>query len=150
MLDKILEESNFDIDLAVIWSVNAKNYLTNIHGSSPYQLAIGTNPKFILSTILNIGTDIQKFTSNSESKWGIYCQWKLWKIETIKCLTDNSASFKYSKSWHGPAKVLRQDGQHVLIKNWNRYIRVHPCHLQLINPSNVNISSDFTQPSQDT
>ena len=68
MLDKILEESNFDIDLAVIWSVNAKNYLTNIHGSSPYQLAIGTNPKFILSTILNIGTDIQKFTSNSESK----------------------------------------------------------------------------------
>ena len=25
MLDKILEESNCDIDLAVIWSVNAKN-----------------------------------------------------------------------------------------------------------------------------
>ena len=27
MLDKGLEESNCDIDLAVIWSVNAKNFL---------------------------------------------------------------------------------------------------------------------------
>ena len=45
MLDKILEENNCDLELAVLWSVNAKNSLTNIHGLSPYQLAISTNPK---------------------------------------------------------------------------------------------------------
>ena len=31
MLDKILEESNCDTDLAVIWIVNVKNSLTNMH-----------------------------------------------------------------------------------------------------------------------
>ena len=45
MLDKILEENNCDLELAVLWSVNAKNSLTNIHGFSPYQLAISTHPK---------------------------------------------------------------------------------------------------------
>ena len=45
MLDKILEESNCDIDLEVIWPVNAKNSLTNINGFSPYQLPTGINSK---------------------------------------------------------------------------------------------------------
>ena len=31
-----------------------------------------------------------------------------------------------NKEWHGPAKVLGQDGQKVLIKNGSTYIRVHP------------------------
>ena len=48
MLDKILEENNCELKLAVLWSVNAKNSLTNIHGFSPYQLAISTNPKLSL------------------------------------------------------------------------------------------------------
>ena len=34
MLDKILTERNCDIDLAVVWSVNANTY-----GFSPYQMA---------------------------------------------------------------------------------------------------------------
>ena len=37
-----------------------------------------------------------------------------------------------SKEWHGPAKVLGQDGQQVLVKNGSTYVRVHPCRLQLI------------------
>ena len=45
MLDKILHDNNCDFDLAVARAVNAKNSLSNIHGFSPYQLAIGTNPK---------------------------------------------------------------------------------------------------------
>ena len=70
----------------------------------------------------------------------------------IKYLTDHSVNFKNldSKSWHGPAKVLKQDGQHVLNKNGSRHITVHPCQLQLINHNNENTSSNFTQTSQDT
>ena len=45
MLDKILHDNNCDFGLAVAWAVNPKNSLSNIHGFSPYQLAIGTNPK---------------------------------------------------------------------------------------------------------
>ena len=44
MLDRILEESINNIDIAVAWAINAKNSLTNVHGFSPYQLAISQNP----------------------------------------------------------------------------------------------------------
>ena len=40
MLGRILEESTNNIDIAVTWKINAKNSLTNVHGFSPYQLAI--------------------------------------------------------------------------------------------------------------
>ena len=43
MLDRILEESTNNIDIADAWVINAKNSLTNVHGFSPYQLAIGQN-----------------------------------------------------------------------------------------------------------
>ena len=42
---KILHDNNCDFDLAVAWAVHAKNSLSNIHGLSPYQLAIGKNPR---------------------------------------------------------------------------------------------------------
>ena len=53
MLDKIIDETDSDISSAVSWCVNAKNSLLvnaknsllNVHGFSPYQLTLGTNPK---------------------------------------------------------------------------------------------------------
>ena len=45
MLDKVLEDTQFHPDLAVLWSINAKNSLHSIHGFSPYKLAIGKNSK---------------------------------------------------------------------------------------------------------
>ena len=39
MLDKLLAERYCDINLAVVWSVNANNTLTNTYGFSPYQMA---------------------------------------------------------------------------------------------------------------
>ena len=44
-LDKVLEETQCDLEVAVSWCANTKNSLSNIHGFSPYQLAISTNPK---------------------------------------------------------------------------------------------------------
>ena len=38
MLDKILEETSDNIEIAVVWAINAKNWFF------PYQLAIGQNP----------------------------------------------------------------------------------------------------------
>ena len=40
MLDKVLEETQCDLELAIVWHVSTKNSLSNIHGFSPYQLAI--------------------------------------------------------------------------------------------------------------
>ena len=44
MLDKSLEDSQCDFDIALSWCVNAKDSLQNVHGFSPFQLAFGTNP----------------------------------------------------------------------------------------------------------
>ena len=43
MLNKALEENHFSLDIALAWCLNAKNTLQNVHGFSPFQLAIGEN-----------------------------------------------------------------------------------------------------------
>ena len=44
MLDKTLESSNLDFEVALAWCLNAKNSLANDHGFSLYQLVVGQNP----------------------------------------------------------------------------------------------------------
>ena len=51
MLNKVLDDTQCHPNLAVSWCINAKNSLHNVHGFSPYQLAIGKNPK--LPSVLN-------------------------------------------------------------------------------------------------
>ena len=45
MLDKILEDQQLDLNIALSWCLNAKNSLANVHGFSPFQLVFGQNPK---------------------------------------------------------------------------------------------------------
>ena len=53
----------------------------------------------------------------------------------IKYFTGDSVYFQRlnSNQRYGPAKVLGQDGQQVLVKNGSSYHHIHPCRLQLIN-----------------
>ena len=44
-LNKVLEDTKCPFDIALQWCVNAKNSLHNVHGFSPYQLALGQNPR---------------------------------------------------------------------------------------------------------
>ena len=57
------------------------------------------------------------------------------EVQEMWNVTGDSVYYKRidSKEWHGPAKVLSQDGQQVFVKNGSNYIQVHPCRLQLIN-----------------
>ena len=51
----------------------------------------------------------------------------------IKYLTGDNDYYKRAANWewHGPAKVLGQDGQQALLKHGSIYIWVHPYWLQL-------------------
>ena len=51
MLDKILEDTGADFQLVLAWCVNANNSLANVRGFSPFQLALGQNPK--LASVFN-------------------------------------------------------------------------------------------------
>ena len=66
----------------------------------------------------------------------------------VKYITGDSVYYDRmdSREWHGPAKVLGQDDQQVLIKNGSTYIRVHPCRLQLINQNSENNQHALTSP----
>ena len=41
--------------------------------------------------------------------------------------------WQYNLNWKGPASVVRRDGKQMLVKHGLRYIRVHPCNIQLRN-----------------
>ena len=45
MVNKILEDQQIDLDIALSWCLNAKNSLSNVHGFSPFQLIFGQNLK---------------------------------------------------------------------------------------------------------
>ena len=52
-----------------------------------------------------------------------------------------------SISWHGPAVVLGQDGQCVLVLHGGKPLRVHPCRLRLRNSlkNTENTTSSVTE-----
>ena len=64
LLDKVLEENQCSLEVALAWCINAKNSLQNVHGFSPFQLALGQNPK--LPSVLSDRPPA--FTSPSSSK----------------------------------------------------------------------------------
>ena len=63
MLDKVLEESNIDINLTLLWCINAKNSLANLHGFSPFQLAVEQHLKLPSTLIDKPPSSIQAITS---------------------------------------------------------------------------------------
>ena len=48
MLNKVLDDTKCPFDIALQWCVNAKNSLHNAHDFSPYQLALGQNPRLLV------------------------------------------------------------------------------------------------------
>ena len=142
--------------MSLSWCVNAKNSLANVHGFSPYQLAIGTNPQ--LPTILtNKPPALSGEPSTTLIKENLNALHKAREafiqsehserirralshnIRTsgdIKYVTGDQVYYKRkdSEEWHGPGSVLGQDGQQILIKHGSYYVRVHPCRVKLVHP----------------
>ena len=155
MLYKILHENNCDFDLALAWAINAKNSLSNIHGFLPYQLSIGTNPKLpslhlskapaitsppthktIIKNVEALHKAREAFIASENSeKLRRALSYNITTSGDIKYFTGDSVYFKRlnSNQRYGPAKVLGQDGQQVLVKNGSSYHHIHPCRLRLIN-----------------
>ena len=60
-------------------------------------------------------------------------------LETLSAISTRTV-------WPGPAKLLGQDGQQVLIKNRSSYIRVNPCCHQFINQNSENNQDAIAPP----
>ena len=171
MLDMILEDQQLDLVIALSWWLNAKNSLANGHGFSPFQLVFGQNPK--LPSIFNdkppafTPSDTNQVLNDNlialhEAKEAFISSENSEKIRSAlstnirtsgdaKFITGNKVYYKRAndRRWKGPASVLGQDGQQVLVKHGSHYIRVHPCRLSLERtPITIQSKNEGTQETQ--
>ena len=155
MIAKIMADINCTLEFALMWSLCAKNSLMNVNGFSPYQLVFSRNPSLpaLLTDkppVLNEQSQIEMIRENlnvlhasrqafiaSESSEKIKraLQHNIRRSGDVKYFTGDSVYYKRlnDRKWHGPASVLGQDGQQVLVKHGGVYVRVHPCRLALEN-----------------
>ena len=153
MLDRTLEDNKIDLELALAWFINAKNSLANVHGISPFQLALCQNlhlpstfvdklpaltpvatSKILADNLTVLHKAHEAFIqSESSEKLRRALNHNIRTSGDIKYLSGDSVFFKRANDshWRGPGKVLDQDGQQVLAKHGSRYVRVHPCRITL-------------------
>ena len=62
-MTKVKEESNGSLEIALAWSLSAKNSLANVYGYSPNQLLFGKNPN-LPNTLVNDLPALEETTSS--------------------------------------------------------------------------------------
>lgn len=155
MVEKIMEDTNCSLVIALAWANSAKNTMQTIHGFSPAQLVFGYNPMLpcvqfdkppalssesAYADIVEQNLKAQRLAriSHVQSESSERIRRALNKnIRTsgdVKYINGDSVYFRKNKDnkWQGPASVVGQDGQLVLVRLQGSWYRVHPCNLQLI------------------
>ena len=153
-IDKIISDVNCSLTVALAWAVNAKNSLANVHGFSPAQLVFGFNPilpsvlsdkppaltKQDYAELINNHLQAQKLgreafiQAESSERIRRALSHKIRSSGDVKYINGDKVYFKRAndRQWHGPAVVIGQDGQFVLLRHQSSWVRVHPCRLQLL------------------
>ena len=149
MLEKILEENKFPLQVALSWAVSAKNALANVYGFSPNQLVFGVNPNYpsILTNELpalenesnskNVLTQMQAREAAREAFIKAESCEKLKRAINRKVRNVTSLEFEVGEEvfykresegrWRGPAKIIGKDGKCVIIKHQGSIVSVPSC-----------------------
>lgn len=157
MMDKVVSDVNCSIEVALCWSIAAKNALSNVYGFSPNVLVFGRNPN--LPNILinkppaNNPVSISKYLCENlnamqvarESYIKQESSEKLKRALLRKSRGYSNQVFQIGDSvyfrrednvyWHGPAKIIGHEGKMFLLKSNGLYVRVHACRLQHVSSS---------------
>ena len=147
-MEKTFEDVRCAPDVALAWAVSAKNALQNHGGFSPNQLVFGRNintPSVLTDRLPALtqvtSSDMMRETINAvhSSRTNYIAAESSDKIK--KALRHKVRSYadiayekgdkvyyrrKNYKGWKGPAIVLGQDGQLVLVRHGGAFYRVHP------------------------
>ena len=157
-LHKVLAEHPVNLDVALAWSIQAKNSLTNVHGFAPVQLAIGFTPQLpnvmsnkppaleqrssqdVITDHLNCMKSAREAFIKAESSERIKRALKhnVRPSKNNKFFAGDLVYFKRkdTRKWKGPGKVIGSDSSNVLIKHGSHYVRVHACRVMLDKNSN--------------
>ena len=160
MVLQILASTDVSFDMALGWSVAAKNSLKNVHGYSPNQLVFGRNPNFPISlnsalpALTNITSDEiiashlnamiagrKAFVESEASEKLKRALAKQTRSETTQLPYETGMKVFYkmesSARWQGPAEVIGKSGSQVYIKHGGSLHRVNPCNLQRVPTDGV-------------
>ena len=149
------DKPNYSLETGVAWAIAAKNSLKNMYGFSPNQLVFGKNPNFpnVESNKLTAleGVTCSKIVaenhstmhdarqvfikSASDEKLRRALRHQVRTSSEVKYVTGGKVDYKRGTDdyWKGPATVIEQENQQVLIKHGSTYQRMHPCRLVTLN-----------------
>ena len=161
-VDKIMEEVDCSIEVALCWAISAKNSLQNVFGFSSYQLVFGRNPN--LPSVLTdklpalegvtgshlIAKHLNAMHKAREEYIKLEASERIRRGLRSKTRTHNDVVYlpgdevfwkrDEENRWRGPGKVIGQDGSKVLIKTPCSYIpiSVHTCRVILTSETEEN------------
>ncbi len=166
---KILGDNpKLDLEVALVWALNAKNSMQMVHGWSPYQLVFGSNPNLPSVLIDNppalTGSTISEMFASHLS--ALHASRKAFiqsesserirralrhqiRPSGVVYQSGDAVYYRRDNKWKGPGKVLGQDGKVVFVRHGSIYVRVHPCRLikagEEFQSIQENISAEKTQ-----
>ena len=150
MLNKVLDDSRYFLDIAFAWCLNVKNSFQNVHGFLPFQLSIGQNPllccafndKLPAMSNINHSEILRHLNTIDKTREAFIMNENSQEIHralrhNVRTRNDNISvsgeSVYYKRAcdrrWKGLAVVLRKNGQKVLVKHSGIYFCCHPCRL---------------------
>ena len=148
---KTIEDSKCSLDTAVAWAVSSKNSLHGNNGYSPNTLVFGRNPNYpsVITDQLpaltaknlshTVEENLKAFRSAREGFIKADSSERIKRALSHNVRSSSEAQFTNgenvffkrndSKRWHGPGKVIGQDGKQVFVRNGSEMIRVHTTRL---------------------
>ena len=155
MIESIMEDTGCNLDIAIAWSVNAKNSLNSVFGFSSHQFVFGQNPKVpgllnddqklpmlndqtsskvVAEHLTALNEARRKFIElENSSRLKRALQERVQESSNIRYTCGDIVYFKRNKEkvWNGPASVVGQINNQVLIKQGGLFVRIHPCKVIL-------------------
>ena len=153
MIEAVMDDSGCNVNIAIAWAMNAKNSLNNVFGFSPYQLVMGRNPRVpdilhyenlpalnhntaseIVADNLNAMESARKAFIELENSNRLkrILRERVYESANERYINGDVVYYKREKSgWQGPATVVGQLGNQVLLKHGGMLIRMHPCKVVL-------------------
>ena len=144
---KTMEETKCSMETATAWAVSAKNSLHGHLGYSPNTLVFGKNPNFpsVITdkppamaadyASMTVENNLRAMRTARENFLKSESSDRIWRALRHNIRTSCESNFQNgdqvyfkrddSRRWHGPAKVLDQEGKQIILRYDNQIVRVH-------------------------
>ena len=136
-MEKVMPDVGCSLEVALAWCILAKNSLLNFYGYSPNQLVFGYNPNDTIASKCINSARKRFIESEADEKLRRALRHKT-RLSTSKVFQSGDQVF-YKRSdsgcWKGPGTVIWHDNKQVFVRHGGIYVRVSPCHLQLVSES---------------